>query len=88
MDDLERTIGDLPDPAWSNQAACLDYDPVLWFPAQDTSPKVIDEAKAICWDCPVRDQCLQFALDTRQKYGIWGGLSYQQRLKARREVAA
>jgi len=36
-------------------------------------------AKAICARCPVRDSCLAYALDTRQEFGIWGGLNEDER---------
>ena len=37
------------------------------------------EAKAICAPCPVRDACLAYALDSRQEYGVWGGLNEDER---------
>ena len=95
---LERIVGDLPDPAWSTHAACgqIDHngntihDPDLWFPHRNETRARLDEARSICWSCPVREQCLQFAIDTSQTHGIWGGMTYRQRLKERyrlRDVA-
>lgn len=57
---------------WRDDAICTD-DPEAMFPG--TSNADIEEAKRICRRCPVIDQCGQWALDTRQAYGVWGGLS-------------
>jgi WhiB family redox-sensing transcriptional regulator len=72
--------------AWRDEAACLDYDPELWFPAGQTGAwsAQADEAKAICRDCPVRAQCLSWALATRQNHGIWGGMDETERKSLRR----
>lgn len=39
----------------------------------------IQAAKALCGDCPIREQCLEFALANNEAYGIWGGLTPQER---------
>ena len=39
----------------------------------------VAEAKAICSGCPVRQECLDYALDSRQAYGIWGGKTPTER---------
>lgn len=65
------------DPEWMKQAACLGSDPNLWFPerGQDTT-----YAKSICDnECPVRQECLEYALDNHMMVGIYGGLSARQR---------
>jgi WhiB family transcriptional regulator, redox-sensing transcriptional regulator len=71
--------------SWRDQAACrdvvtADYDP---FFADATDVQL--EAIAICATCPVRDDCLTFAVRTGQQYGIWGGQPEQtiRRLIAR-----
>jgi WhiB family transcriptional regulator, redox-sensing transcriptional regulator len=38
-----------------------------------------EQAKAVCAVCPVRRECLQFALATRQAHGVWGGMSEHER---------
>lgn len=43
-----------------------------------------ERAKAICRTCTVRDECLRFALDTSQEYGIWGGTDEKDRQRIRR----
>ena len=60
---------------WRDDAACLDADPDLFFPVGTTGPalKQIDNAKRICQACPVRKQCLAWALDLDATAGVWGG---------------
>jgi WhiB family transcriptional regulator, redox-sensing transcriptional regulator len=66
---------------WRRAAACRSADPELFFPVSDSGPSLTQaaEAKAICAGCPVRRQCLSFALRTRQVHGIWGGLTERER---------
>lgn len=71
---------------WRSDAACRSVDPELFFPIS-ASGKALDqaaEAKAICACCPVRHQCLAFALRTRQAHGIWGGMTEDERAFIRR----
>jgi WhiB family transcriptional regulator, redox-sensing transcriptional regulator len=67
--------------SWRNLAACLGMDPELWFPLGTTGAALeqIQRAKAVCRRCPVAAQCLAWALDTRQTYGVWGGLTEDER---------
>jgi WhiB family redox-sensing transcriptional regulator len=71
---------------WRHAAACRDEDPELFFPIGNTGPALlqIDEAKAICGVCSVTEDCLQWALDTAQEAGVWGGLSEDERRLVRR----
>ena len=75
-------------PNWHESAACRGHGPDLFFMEQPTR-LVIAEAKAVCSICPVRGQCLQFAMDTNQIHGIWGGLNMFERrkLKAKQQKA-
>jgi len=61
---------------WMAEGTCRDHDPELWFPLP-SDPAV--KAKEICAGCPVAVQCLEYALDTQQKHGVWGGLDQKQR---------
>jgi WhiB family redox-sensing transcriptional regulator len=72
-------------PPWRLLAACQSTDPDLFFPVSSTgrSLEQADEAKAVCARCLVRRQCLSFALQTRQAYGIWGGLTEEERHEMR-----
>ena len=64
-------------------AACKGADPGLFFgPSAEfvTARREREaEAKAICARCPAREACLAYALDTGQAYGIWGGLTEDER---------
>ena len=75
---------------WPSHAACLGADPELFFPIGETGPALLQiaEAKQICGRCPVRQQCLDWALATDQRAGIWGGLSEGERLPLRRRASA
>ncbi|PXA75043.1 WhiB family transcriptional regulator [Auritidibacter sp. NML120779] len=74
---------------WRSKAACLDKDPELFFPVGNTGPALlqIEEAKAICNQCPVTEQCLQWAISTGQDYGVWGGMSEDERRALKRRKA-
>jgi WhiB family redox-sensing transcriptional regulator len=54
---------------------CLRNDPELFFAE---TPADVEEAKALCLDCPVRTQCLAAALDRREPWGVWGGELFLQ----------
>ena len=79
------TIDDAPLPMpmrWQVEAACRGVDPDLFYPAQGESAA---EAKAVCRECPVTAECLDYALETRQRFGIWGGKSESERRPLRVE---
>lgn len=59
---------------WQESAECADpkYRHLMdWFFSDDLSKK--HEVKNLCFSCPVRSECLQWALEHRQIWGIWGG---------------
>ncbi len=72
---------------WRNSAACRDTAPDLFFPVGQTGPAIthIANAKAVCSECDVKMECLEYALMTNQDAGIWGGLTEDERRKIRRE---
>lgn len=67
---------------WREQAACRGHDSDLWFPPKGGEGG--GKAKKVCDRCPVQAECLDYALDTNQIFGIWGGLNQKERLVARR----
>jgi WhiB family redox-sensing transcriptional regulator len=69
------------DIRWREDAACRDEDTNIFFPVTDEDA---GPAKAICAVCPVREECLEFALATRQEDGVWGGLTETERRRLRR----
>ena len=71
--------------SWTQRAACRGTDTDIFFPA---SPEEEAEALSICATCPVRAQCLEHAIRNRETYGIWGGMTPEQRRRVRRERAA
>lgn len=77
------------DYAWRDHALCRDTDPELFFPVGTTGIALLqlEKARHVCGECQVRTQCLEFALDTNQDSGIWGGLSEEERRVIRRQRA-
>jgi WhiB family redox-sensing transcriptional regulator len=71
---------------WRHEAACRDEDPELFFPIGTTGPALhqIDDAKAVCRRCDVTADCLDWALETGQDAGVWGGLSEDERRALKR----
>jgi WhiB family redox-sensing transcriptional regulator len=76
---------------WRDRAKCRDEDPELFFPVGSTGPAVqqVERAKAVCRRCPVVRQCLSWVMANGPDYGVWGGLSEdeRQRLRSRGEAA-
>jgi WhiB family redox-sensing transcriptional regulator len=75
------------DYSWRDHALCRDTDPELFFPVGTTGIALvqIDKARQVCRECTVRAECLEYALDTNQDSGIWGGLSEEERRVIRRQ---
>ena len=75
---------------WRHDAACIGADLDLFFPVGVAGPAQwqIAQARAICARCPVRAQCLEYALSAGEDHGIWGGLTPQQRRELRRGTTA
>jgi len=80
-------------PGWHQQAKCRGQVQAFFGPRLDSphpSRKMrlaIMEAKHICSSCPVRNLCLEFALDSGEDYGIWGGLTPMERDIVRRRAS-
>lgn len=75
---------------WRNSAACRTEDPDLFFPIGTSGPALLqtEQAKGVCRRCPVREQCLEWALETGQSIGVWGGTSEDERRALKRRIAA
>ena len=78
------------DYTWRDEAVCRETDPDLFFPIGTTGQALlqIDRAKQVCNECTVQVSCLEFALETNQDSGIWGGTSEEERRDIRRRIAA
>ncbi len=67
--------------AWQADALCAQVDPEAFFPEKGGSTR---DAKRICAACDVRAECLEYALQNDERFGIWGGLSERERRRLRR----
>jgi WhiB family redox-sensing transcriptional regulator len=65
-------------PAWTKEARCAEVDTEVFYPEKGDSSSA-DAARRICMRCEVRLQCLEYALDNREVYGIWGGTNERDR---------
>lgn len=62
---------------WAVWGACNDHDPETFYPEQGGP---VTEAKRICWEeCPARLECLEYALENKEPFGVWGGYSVRER---------
>jgi WhiB family redox-sensing transcriptional regulator len=84
---LGKPFGEAEVDDWRALAACRSVDANLFFPSGSTGPAVaeLQTAKAFCRSCPVQRACLEFALETNQEDGVWGGQDETERRKLRRE---
>ncbi|WOF24191.1 WhiB family transcriptional regulator [Microbacterium betulae] len=69
--------------SWQSDALCAQTDPEAFFPEKGGSTR---DAKRICGSCDVRAQCLDYALQNDERFGIWGGLSERERRKLKRRA--
>lgn len=76
----------MPMENWRMHAACREEDPDLFFPIGSTGPALVqtEDAKAVCRSCPVRAECLRWALENGQDAGVWGGLGETERRALKR----
>ena len=87
MDDFYGNLNYSSD--WIDKARCKDKDPTteIFFPPRDKTKysKLATQAKAMCLGpnntspCPVRSQCLWYAVESDEQHGIWGGMSHRER---------
>ena len=72
-----------PEQEWQERALCAQTDPEAFFPEKGGSTR---EAKRICAGCEVRHECLEYALEHDERFGIWGGLSERERRRLKRRA--
>jgi len=66
------------DRNWVDLAACRGLDPTIFYPlTEDEAPA----AKAICAQCPVAEDCLEHAIEHRERNGVWGGATERERMR-------
>jgi WhiB family redox-sensing transcriptional regulator len=80
-------------PEWMEDAACANTDPEAYFAQNKGDPENVRAARALCRECPVRPNCLEYALVLQGRNpgslpGIWGGTSENQRINLLRKRAA
>ena len=83
MENLQITEAELE---WMAIAKCRGIDPAEFFPSDGSG---VDRAQKVCNGCPVRDECLEYALSARIEHGVWGGASERERrriLRRRRQL--
>ena len=68
--------------SWRQAAACQGVDPEVFYPFSDEEAGA---AKAVCGRCPVRQPCLEFALTSRERDGVWGGATERERRRMLRQ---
>ena len=78
LGDDSAEVGD-----WQDRALCAQTDPEAFFPEKGGSTR---EAKRICGSCEVRSECLDYALQNDERFGIWGGLSERERRRLKRRA--
>ncbi|HSK90498.1 MAG TPA: WhiB family transcriptional regulator [Euzebyales bacterium] len=70
--------------SWQQRGRCRDLDSELFYPPLDSeslNQRHARElaAKAVCAACPVRAECLAWALATDERHGVWGGKNERER---------
>lgn len=73
--------------SWRSDALCRGVETDLFFPAGELGEEPVQQAeaaKAVCMRCPVRQECLEYALATDQPFGVWGGTTEAERRSIRR----
>lgn len=74
---------------WAEQGDCRGHDdPEQWFPIGAGDQAAINAAINVCRGCPVRTQCLDYAIHHGEPHGIWGGTTEYDRRTLRRNLAA
>jgi len=76
---------DPEDLIWQDQALCAQVDPAIFFLEKGDSAV---PAKRVCRKCDVRAECLEYALETDQAHGVWGGMTVRDRRRLQRQRAA
>ena len=74
---------DAVEEQWQDRALCAQTDPEAFFPEKGGSTR---EAKRICQGCEVKPECLEYALQNDERFGIWGGLSERERRRLKRGI--
>lgn len=77
-----------PGEAWRQLAACRNMPAAIFYPEREhlsRSVRYQPEARATCNACPVRAACLDYAMTHKEKFGLWGGATPNERKRMMRE---
>lgn len=80
---MSDIVQEFEDMEWASDAACIGEDPETFYPPPGRG--FAETAKRICATCPVKEQCLQFALKYKQYWGVWGGFAEGERKPLHRD---
>lgn len=83
--EIREQLGRPADQEWKLEGSCARVDGELWYPEVGSTPHM---AKRICQGCDVIDQCLRWALETNERYGVWGGKTAMERRRMKPQEAA
>jgi WhiB family transcriptional regulator, redox-sensing transcriptional regulator len=79
VQDLDESLG------WQERALCAETEPEVFFPESGGSTL---KAKLVCQKCPVKVECLDYAINHDERFGIWGGLSERERRRLKTSQVA
>ncbi|WP_422388975.1 WhiB family transcriptional regulator [Janibacter alittae] len=82
-DEIDEESTELTELSWQERSLCAQTDPEAFFPEKGGSTR---EAKRVCTGCEVRKECLEYALEHDERFGIWGGLSERERRKLKKRA--
>lgn len=76
-------MSDVSPASWQERALCAQTDPEAFFPEKGGSTR---DAKRVCLSCEVRAECLEYAMEQDERFGIWGGLSERERRRMKKQA--
>jgi WhiB family transcriptional regulator, redox-sensing transcriptional regulator len=83
VNELHLLDGEAEELSWQDRALCAQTDPEAFFPEKGGSTR---EAKKVCLTCEVRSECLEYALQHDERFGIWGGMSERERRRLKKSL--
>ena len=82
-DSVLLPLSDVLSSSWQERALCAQTDPEAFFPEKGGSTR---DAKRVCLSCDVRVECLEYAMEQDERFGIWGGLSERERRRMKKQA--
>ena len=79
---LREAVWSATETAWRERGACKGLDPQIFYPETDEEA---DTAKRVCAQCHVQTACLEYALQFREREGVWGGTTERERRRIIRQ---